>query len=102
MGSGCESCQAKPLQRLDCLAAAENMRKVCFPKKQQRITSSEIEPVDSNLSISNPTLFQMICIVAAQFVAMRRRHNEISILQYFVLNQNIELIRPANVESKIF
>ena len=49
--------QAGPPQREDCLAQMENKRTVSFPRTQQRIASSRIEPGVSNLSITKPTLY---------------------------------------------
>ena len=57
LGSACKSfVRLGPPQRVDCLASIENKRKMSFPRTQERITSSGIEPRVSNLSITKPTL----------------------------------------------
>ena len=45
--------QARPLQRINCLALLENNRKVSFPRTQWCIVSSRIEPEASKFSNSN-------------------------------------------------
>ena len=52
-------CRNGPLQRVDCLSPVGNMRSVSFPRTQQRIAGSGIEPEASNLSITNQTLYHM-------------------------------------------
>ena len=51
--------QAAPPQWVDCLGQMRNKRKVFFPKVQQCIASSEIEPGVRNFSMTSPMLNQL-------------------------------------------